>query len=99
MQTDERPPDHTGGLRWFTCDGIAWGAWLAGEGAGGTGFLAIRAWEAVHFCREDQPGVPVRESLLAHGRFDALFDEELCDLLRNATDIVLPERPAPETGA
>lgn len=83
------------GIRWFSCAGEEWGARVSGQGVGGTGFLAIVAWEAVHFCRPDAPQTPVREALVARGRFPGLFDTELCDLLRASVAIVRPgERAA-----
>ncbi len=88
------PPDD--GIRWFDCETATWGAWIAGEGVAGTGSPATIAWDAVHFCLQERPGVPVREALLAHGLYEGLFDSELCALLARSVEIVLPDgsRPA-----
>jgi hypothetical protein len=45
---------------------------------------------AVHFCSEQDPDKPLFEALLAGGRLDFLFDEELLSLLNEARPIVVP---------
>lgn len=78
--------------RRFHHGGEEWQAWVSGGGALGTGALGLGPVDAVHFARAAEPGRPLREALLARGRFDGLFDEELAVLLDGATPIVIPER-------
>lgn len=68
------------------------GTWLArnaGAGAYGTGRLGTARLVAVHFYRADEPQVPVREALVAAGRFPDLAGEELSELFDRATPIEL----------
>lgn len=81
-------------VRRFEADGVPWVAWLSGSSAYGTGTCGTASLEAVHFAHADSPTQPSYEALLAAGRFDGLFDDELIALLRAATRIVDPsERP------
>jgi hypothetical protein len=75
-------------LRHFHDDGVDWVAWRSGEGALGTGAWGLGRVEAVHFAHADAPDRPLREVLIARGRFDDLFDAELAELLRRGTPIV-----------
>jgi hypothetical protein len=77
------------GERHFEHDGRHWVARLAGRGALGTGTLGLSMVEAVHFYDGAAPDRPVREALLARGRFEALFDAELARLCDTATPIVV----------
>jgi hypothetical protein len=77
-----------GERRGFLADGEEWVAWRSGAGAVGTGAWGLGRVEAVHFARPDSPGRPLREALIAKGRFDNLFEDELAELLRRATPIV-----------
>lgn len=93
--TPPLPPPHelgrsAAGDRAFQAEDGRWIARLAGKGACGTGSYGLGLVEAVHFFDADAPDRPVREALLARGRFDTLFDEELTALLAGATPIVLP---------
>lgn len=81
------PPDE----RRFATEGREWIARVAGRGAYGTGQWGLGLIEAIHFFGADRPDVPVREALLAHGRFAFLHDDELITLLAGATPIVLPQ--------
>ena len=72
----------------FSGDGEAWVARLAGKGACGTGSYGLGLVEAVHFFRAAEPARPVREALLARGRFPALYGAEVEALWRAATPIV-----------
>ena len=74
--------------RQFDADGRMWIARLSGKGAYGTGSYGLGLLDAVHFFAADAPTVPVREALLARGRFETLFDDELIRLLGAATPIV-----------
>jgi hypothetical protein len=93
----ESPPRSSAGLRRseairsFEYDGRHWIARVAGVGALGTGRLGLGFVDAVHFCDADAPDRPLREALLAHGRFDALFDVELAKLCSGATPIPQPK--------
>lgn len=69
-------------------DGL-WIARNAGAGAYGTGRLGTARLVAVHFYHEDDPEVPVREALVAAGRFPQLGAEELSELFERATPIEL----------
>lgn len=79
--------------RMFAHEGVEWLARVVGEAAVGTGGLAPATMEAIGFCRAAAPDVPVREALLPCGRFAALFDEELCELLRTAPPVAPPPPP------
>ena len=68
------------------------GPWLArkaGSGAYGTGRLGTARLVAVHFCRGEDPGTPVREALIPAGAFADLAAEELRDLFDRATPVEL----------
>jgi len=85
-------PVHEEQVRRFRHEGDEWLAWLSGRGAVGTGALGLGPVDAVHFARAAESGRPLREALLARGRFEGLFDQELSTLLEAATPIVLPDR-------
>ncbi|HEX6306843.1 MAG TPA: hypothetical protein VFZ69_01580 [Longimicrobiales bacterium] len=76
-----------GGERRFTHEGRHWIARVGGKAAYGTGSYGLALVEAVHFCDAADPDRPLREALLAHGEFDALFDSELIRLLGSARPI------------
>ncbi|HUF51463.1 MAG TPA: hypothetical protein VMN60_11545 [Longimicrobiales bacterium] len=89
------PPPHAiplphAAARSFTIDDVLWFACASGDGACGTGSYGLGMVEAVHFFHADAPDVPVREALLARGRFAFLYDAELCALWAGATPIVSP---------
>jgi hypothetical protein len=84
-------PQPDGVDRRFEVAGKSWIARLQGKGACGTGAYGLALVEAVHFFDADAPERPLREALLARGRFAGLFDSELAELLAEATPIVLPE--------
>jgi hypothetical protein len=86
----EVEPDRGAGERRFTADGAEWLVRRAGKGACGTGAYGLGLVEALHFFESARPEVPRREALLARGRFDSLYDDELRALLAAATPIVLP---------
>jgi hypothetical protein len=77
--------------RRFEHGGRAWLARLAGKGACGTGSYGLGLVEAIHFHDAADPNRPLREALLARGRFESLFDDELVRLLTDAVPIVTPE--------
>lgn len=81
-------PREASPAREFDADGARWIAQLAGKGACGTGSYGLALLEAVHFCAAAEPSKPLREALLARGRFDALYDAELVALLARAVPIV-----------
>lgn len=76
--------------RSFSCDGVEWTAWVSGGSAYGTGNRGLGNLEAVHFGHADAPDVPLMEALIARGRFETLFDEELVGILRAACKVVNP---------
>lgn len=80
--------------RRFEVNGEEWLAQLAGQGALGSGRLALAAIQAVHFYRSDQPERPLFEALLPRGRFGQLRDAELRELLDRST----PVPPASDVG-
>jgi hypothetical protein len=80
------------GERQFEHDGQNWVAFLSGKSACGTGSYGLGLLEAVHFADADAPTVPLREALLARGRFDSLYDVELIGLLEVATPITGTDR-------
>lgn len=84
----EAPPAPPVPEQRFDADGVEWIARVAGEGMGGTGFPGRAHIIAIHFFRADDPDTPVRETLTAAGRFEALYDEELRQLLHSARPIV-----------
>lgn len=90
-------PEVEGEPRWegtehtFELDDALWTARTAGAGAYGTGSRGRARLVAVHFYREDDPETPVREALVAAGRFPHLRSEELRRLFEGATPID-PER-------
>jgi hypothetical protein len=75
------------GSRLFEHEGRRWIARVAGTGALGTGHLGLALVEAIHFCDAGAPDRPLREALVALGRFDALYDVELAQLCSGATAI------------
>jgi hypothetical protein len=77
----------TGESREFEAEGSRWVARLAGKGASGTGSYGLGLIDAVHFCAADRPDRPLREALLARGRFELLYDSELAALLAGAKPI------------
>jgi hypothetical protein len=81
-----------GEVRQFRHDGSDWLAWVAGAGAYGTGVLGPGLLEAVHFASAVAPDTPLREALLARGRFSGLYDAELAELLTAATPIVTSDQ-------
>lgn len=81
------PPEQ----RRFVAEGREWIARIAGHGAYGTGPRGLGLIEAVHFFDAERPERPLREALIAHGRFPFLFDDELAALLARATPIALPQ--------
>lgn len=83
----EPDPDEVLG---FEVDGQIWLAKLAGKGAGGTGSYGLGLFDAVHFARAEAPERPLREALLARGRFAHLFGEELRALFVDSRPIVEP---------
>jgi hypothetical protein len=64
-----------------------WIARLGGKGACGTGSYGLGLVEAVHFFEPSEPERPLREALVARGRFEGLFDEELSRMLTGARPI------------
>ena len=75
----------------FEASGESWVARLGGKGACGTGSYGLGLVEAVHFFRTDAPEKPVREALVARGRFANLYPAELATLWSQATPIATPE--------
>lgn len=73
--------------RQFVHEGNEWIARLGGRGACGTGSYGLGLVEAIHFCAAAEPARPLREALIARGRFESLYDTELADLLRTARPI------------
>lgn len=76
--------------RTFEAESVRWIARVAGESAfgGNAGFARI---VAVHFFREDdEPDLPRFEALLPVGRLEALYEEELVELLERAVEIDPP---------
>jgi hypothetical protein len=80
----ERPPERS---RRFSAGADEWIAALSGKGAWGTGSYGLGLVDAVHFFRADAPERPVREALLARGRFESLFETELAELLERSVPI------------
>jgi hypothetical protein len=74
--------------REFQHEGRRWLARLGGTGAYGTGSYGLGLVEAVHFFDAGEPERPLREALIARGRFEGLFDVELISLLQAARPIV-----------
>jgi hypothetical protein len=83
--------------RSLVCDDVEWVAWVSGGSAYGTGNRGLGNVEAVHFAHASAPTVPVKEALIARGRFESLYDEELIEVLRAACKVVdpatVPTRP------
>ena len=77
--------------RSFLVDDVEWVAFISGSGAYGTGHWGLAALQTVHFARASAPDVPLFESLVPANQFAGLFDNELLQLFRNATRIVIPE--------
>jgi hypothetical protein len=86
--------------RTFELDGASWVAWMAGKGACGSGAYGLGMVDAIHFALASAPGEPVREVLLARGRFAGLFDDELRALWARGTPIVTdaPAKSQPRRG-
>jgi hypothetical protein len=77
--------------REFEHEGEIWTARLSGKSAWGTGSYGLGLVEAVHFAAASEPAVPLREALLARGRFEHLHDAELAELLRQSRPIERPD--------
>jgi hypothetical protein len=82
----DAPADATGD-RTFEHGGRTWVARVSGSGALGTGSLALGLVEAIHFADAAEPGRPLREALVARGRFEHLHDVELGELCDRAVPI------------
>lgn len=80
------------GARQFENEGRMWIARLSGKGAFGTGSYGLGLVEAVHFCAAEEPERPLREALVARGRFEGLYENELVRLLKGARPIETPSR-------
>jgi hypothetical protein len=87
----EGEPRWEGEERTFEADGVVWSVRPAGAGKYGTGDLGTARLLAVHFYREDVPGRPQREALIAAARFESLRPEELRELYDRATPIELDD--------
>lgn len=74
----------------FSVGGRDWIVRVSGKGACGTGSYGLGLIEALHFCHAEAPDRPVREVLLARGRFAGLHDVELIGLLGESVAIVEP---------
>lgn len=72
--------------RKFTVDGVEWRATIEGESAYGSGAHSPAYLVAIRFQRVDDDK-PTREVLMARGRFEALYDEELASFLEHGTKI------------
>jgi hypothetical protein len=75
--------------RQFMHESRMWIARLGGKGACGTGSYGLGLVEAVHFFEPSEPERPLREALVARGRFEGLFDEELIRMLTSARPIAV----------
>lgn len=84
-----------GESRRFEVGEDVWLARAVGVGAYGTGGMGRARLVAVQFFRESEPETPVREALVAAGRFPHLRPEELRALFDGATPMAVPgeERP------
>lgn len=83
--------------RSFVVGDEEWIAFVAGKGAWGSGSYGLGMVVAVQFVRASAPDQPVREILVARGRFSGLFDDELRALLAEATPIVTDAQPRAES--
>lgn len=86
-EDEERTADEgfaVGPARRFSLGGEEWIARRVGEGAVGTAGSPQAYLAAIRFFRAEDPGTPVREAIIARGRFEQLFDEELQALLGEA---------------
>jgi hypothetical protein len=83
--------ERVGEERELDADGELWLARLAGAGGAGTGHHGCASIAAVHFFRAAEPDRPLREALLAGGRFPWLHEVELRELWARATPIVIPD--------
>ena len=84
----------------FEADGRKWVAWVAGKGAWGAGAYGLGMVDAVHFADATAPTEPLREALLARGRFAGLFEQEVKALFARAVPIRkdAPPRAQPRRG-
>jgi hypothetical protein len=85
----EPPPGRNNGAdapRIFSAAGRVWRASLAGQGLAGTGRLSAARLDLVHFFAEGED-VPRFAALLPAGRFSALYDAELAELLARASPV------------
>lgn len=73
-------------------DGGEWIARLVGHGVIGHGALTRAGVVAIRFTRVDAEDKTFREALMPAGRFEALYDEELRDLWREARTVTREER-------
>lgn len=89
MPEAEGEPRWEGVERTFEVAGEEWVVRTAGASAYGTGERGRARLVAVHFFRESEPELPVREALVGAGRFGALRPEELRSLWERATPIDL----------
>lgn len=80
--------------RTFDVADTAWIAWVAGKSAWGSGGYGLGMVVAVHFALASAPDRPMREALLARGRFAGLYDEELRALFERSVAIVHEQQKA-----
>lgn len=71
----------------FEHEGRRWVARLGGKGACGTGSYGLGLVEAVHFLDPDGSERPLREALIALGRFESLYPAELIGLLARSRPV------------
>lgn len=91
----ELPRENTD-ARQFEHNGATWVARLSGKLAAGTGSYGLGLVEAVHFWRAaESDGRPLREALIARGRFEGLHEVELGELLERAVPVVPPPGSPP----
>jgi hypothetical protein len=84
------------GRRLFEADDGSWVAWVAGKSTWGSGGYGLGMVVAIHFARADAPEQALREMLVARGRVEGLFDDELRELLASATPIDRSATPRSE---
>lgn len=95
MTEEQAEPGDAANVREFEVDGIAWIAEVTGRGAAG-GPSSAGVLESVYFRGPDPASPAVWLAYLPAGRFPALMDEELREILRSAPPLAPRPEPAGE---
>lgn len=89
VAADRTPSPALAPERTFRCDGEEWTVRIAGQLAAGSALSAALLVQLLFYPAGAER--PLRETFVTQGRFENLYDDELCELLHAA-------RPIPPAG-